>query len=83
MSNISRRPDTGVPLYGLYLGSKNGEAWQKADRDAVFVTVSKHFENFTVSEAAGCCGSRPVPTLILWIGTRDAETKASRVSGLS
>lgn len=80
MARVPRQPDSVVPVYSLFLGSEGGAAWQQSDRDTVFVEASRLFESFTVSDADGCYRGRPVPTLVLRIGTSDRE-RVMRLAG--
>ena len=72
-----------VPVHCLYLGSRDGDPWDREDRNAVIREAAGFFESFTINEADGYYEGRPVPTLILRIGTdnTDRVTRLADVLG--
>ena len=74
MAGSSVSPDTGLPVYSLFVGSKNGDAWRSSERDAVFAEASRLFDSFTMTEATGSFRGRCVPTLVIRLGTNEEQT---------
>ena len=62
---------TALPVHSLYVGSRDGQAFPDADRQAVTDTVSALFDCFTVIDADGYYKGRSVSTLVIKIGTDD------------
>ena len=65
--------DVGMPVHGLFIGSRNGDAWSAEERDAVFTETSRLFKSFTIMDALGCYMGRPVPTLMVRVGSNDVH----------
>ena len=65
--------DVGMPVHGLFIGSRNGDAWSPEERDAVFTETSRLFKSFTIMDAMGCFMGRPVPTLMVRVGSNDVQ----------
>ena len=65
--------DVGMPVHGLFIGSRNGDAWSPEKRDAVFTETSRLFKSFTIMDALGCYMGRPVPTLMVRVGSNDVH----------
>ena len=65
--------DVGMPVHGLFIGSRNGDAWSPEKRDAVFTETSRLFKSFTIMDAMGCYMGRPVPTLMIRVGSSDVH----------
>ena len=65
--------DVGMPVHGLFIGSGNGDAWSPEKRDAVFTETSRLFKSFTIMDAMGCYMGRPVPTLMIRVGSNDVQ----------
>ena len=65
--------DVGMPVHGLFIGSRNGDAWSPEKRDAVFTQTSRLFNSFTIMDAMGCYMGRPVPTLMVSVGSNDVR----------
>ena len=65
--------DIGMSVHGLFIGSRNGDAWSPEDRDAVFTETSRLFKSFTIMDAMGCYMGRPVPTLMIRVGSDDVH----------
>ena len=65
--------DVGMPVHGLFIGSRNGDAWSPEECDAVFTETSRLFKSFTIMDAMGCYIGRPVPTLMIRVGSNDVH----------
>ena len=65
--------DVGIPVHSLFIGSRNGDAWSPEERDAVFTETSRLFKSFTIMDAMGCYMGRPVPTLMIRVGSNDVQ----------
>ena len=65
--------DVAMPVHGLFIGSRNGDAWSPEKRDAVFTETSRLFKSFTIMDAMGCYMGRPVPTLMIRVGSNDVH----------
>ena len=65
--------DVGMPVHGLFIGSRNGDAWSPEKRDAVFTETSRLLKSFTIMDAMGCYMGRPVPTLMIRVGSNDVH----------
>jgi hypothetical protein len=61
-----------LPVYSLYVGSRDGNALPDVDRRAVIDTVSASFDCFTVVDADGYFKGRSVATLVIKIATEDS-----------
>ena len=73
MIENSSADDVGAAVHGLFIGSRNGDAWSPEDRDAVFTQTSRLFNSFTIMDAMGCYMGRPVPTLMVRVGSNDVQ----------
>jgi hypothetical protein len=62
------------PVYSLYVGSRDGNAFPDVDRRAVTDTVSASFDCFTVVDADGYFKGRSVATLIIKIATENSAS---------
>ena len=65
--------DVGMPVHGLFIGSRNGHPWSSEEREAVFTEKSRLFKSFTIMDAMGCYMGRPVPTLMIRVGSNDVH----------
>ena len=65
--------DVGMPVHGLFIGSRNGDALSPEERDEVFTETSRLFKSFTIMDAMGCYIGRPVPTLMIRVGSNDVR----------
>ena len=63
--------DVGMPVHGLFIGSRNGDAWSPEERDAVFTETSRLFNSFTIIDALSCYMGRPFPTQMVRAGSGD------------
>lgn len=61
------------PVYSLYVGSRDGNAFSDGDRLEVTDLVSTIFESFTVLDADGFYQGRSVATLVIKIATDNDE----------
>ena len=61
-----------LPVYSLYVGSRDGNVLPDVDRRAVTDTVSASFDCFTVVDADGYFKGRSVATLVIKIATEDS-----------
>ena len=68
--------DVGMSVHGLFIGSRNGDAWSTEDRDAVFTETSRLFNSFTIMDAMGCYIGRPVRPDDPW-GSNDVQRCAA------
>jgi HD domain-containing protein len=57
--------------YSLYIGSRDGAAFTKADYTNLTALISDCFENFTIKDADGFYKGKPVCTKIIEIATTD------------
>ena len=73
MTENSLVDDNGLAVHGLFIGSRNGSAWSSEERDAVFTETSRLFNSFTIMDAMGFYMGRPVPTLIVLVGSNDVQ----------
>ena len=65
---------TALPVYSLYVGSRDGNTFPDGDRCAVANEVSASFDCFTVVEADGYFKGCRVATLIIKIGSDDTAS---------
>ena len=63
--------NAGQIVYSLYVGSPDGGPFKIADRTALVDDVISRFSGFTISDAQGFFGDRPVATVIVRIATGD------------
>jgi hypothetical protein len=63
-----------LPVHALYVGSRDGNAFPDADRQAVVDATTASFDGFTVVDADGYFKGRSVATLIIKIGTEDSAS---------
>jgi hypothetical protein len=61
----------GLPVHSLYVGSRDGEPFLDADKQAVIEAVAAYFDSFTVSDADGYFQGRSVATQVIKIATAD------------
>ena len=54
--------DIGMSVHGLFIGSRNGDAWSP-----------EVFNSFTIMDAMGCYMGRPVPTLMVRVGSNNVQ----------
>ncbi len=73
MTENSFVDDVGLAVHGLFIGSRNGAAWSSEERDAVFTETSRLFHSFTIMDVMGCYMGRPVPTLMVRVGSNDVQ----------
>ena len=73
MNENSSVDDVGTAVHCLFIGSGNGDAWAPEERDAVFTVTSRLFKSFTIMDAMGCYMERPVPTLMIRVGSNDVQ----------
>ena len=73
MTENSFVDDVGLAVHGLFIGSRNGAAWSSEERDAVFTETSRLFNSFTIMDVMGCYMGRPVPTLMVRVGSNDVQ----------
>ena len=73
MIENSSADDVGTAVHGLFIGSRNGGPWSTEDRDAVFTETSRLFNSFTIMDAMACYRGRPVPTLMIRVGSNDVQ----------
>ncbi len=66
--------DEGLPVHSLYVGSRDGGAFQDTDRQAVIKAASSTFDCFTVFDANGFFQGRSVATLVIKIASNDRAT---------
>jgi hypothetical protein len=67
-----------LPIFSLYVGSRDGEAFPDADRRAVTEAASSAFDCFTVMDADGYFQGRSVATLVIKIAT-DEEARVEEL----
>ena len=63
--------NAGQTVHSLYVGSPDGGPFKVADRTALVDDVISRFSGFTISDAQGFFGGRPVATVIVRIATGD------------
>ena len=73
MNENSSVDDVGTAVHCLFIGSRNGDAWSTEERDEVFTETSRLFKSFTIMDAMGCYMGRPVPTLMIRVGSNDVQ----------
>ena len=61
----------GLPVHSLFVGSRDGEAFPDADRQAVIEATTAAFSSFTVMDANGYFQGRSVATMVIKLGTGD------------
>ena len=66
--------DQLLPIYSLYVGSRDGNPFPDADRQAVIAAVAASFGCFTVFDANGFFQGRSVATLVIKIASNDRAT---------
>jgi hypothetical protein len=71
---MSENSNKGLPVYSMYVGSRDGQAFTDVDRQAVIDAVGIIFECFTVINADGYFQGRSVATLIIKIATNDGAS---------
>jgi hypothetical protein len=64
----------GLPVHSLYIGSRDGQPFPDADRQAVIDTATASFDCFTVVDANGFFEGRSVATLVIKIATHDGAS---------
>ena len=67
----------GLPVYSLFVGSRDGRAFPDADRQAVIKATTAAFSCFTVIDADGYFQGRSVATMVIKLGTEDMEAVIS------
>ena len=60
---------SGLPVHSLYVGSRDGNAFPDADRQAVIEATSSVFDCFTVMDADGYFQGRSVASLVIKVAT--------------
>ena len=79
---MSVTSNKGLPVHSLYVGSRDGEAFPDADREAVVDAVTISFDSFTVIDACGYFQGRRVATLVTKIATDDGAAVAELAGSL-
>ncbi len=60
---------SGLPVHSLYVGSRDGNAFPDAVRQAVIEATSSVFDCFTVMDADGYFQGRSVASLVIKVAT--------------
>jgi hypothetical protein len=60
-----------LPVHSLYVGSRDGQPFPDADRQAVTAAVAASFDCFTVVDADGFFKGRGVATPVIKMATDD------------
>ena len=71
---MPKHTDRLLPVHSLYVGSRDGNPFPEADRQAVTDAVGTSFDCFTVVEADGYFNGRSVATLIIKVATDDGAS---------
>jgi hypothetical protein len=50
--------------FTLYLGNRDGAAWDSASRQGAYPAISAEFANFTVTQGTGFYKGREIPTTV-------------------
>ena len=61
-------------LHRLYVASRRGEPFTRAERSAVIDAVAACFDGFTLSDALGYFRGRPIATLVIDIASADTAS---------
>lgn len=69
----SAPPEPGMPMHTLYLGSEGGTGFRTRDFDTIRSAITLEFESFTMVSARGVYRGKPLPSLIIKIGTVDSD----------
>ena len=69
-----RQHHIDLPVFSLHVGSRDGNAFPDADRQAVIEATSSVFDCFTVMDADGYFQGRSVATIVVKIAT-DEEAR--------
>ena len=67
---LEHEPETLI-LHRLYVASRRGEPFTRAERSAVIDAVAACFDGFTLSDALGYFQGRPIATLVIDIASPD------------
>ena len=71
-----------LPVYSLYVGSRDGGAFSGSDRQAVIDATSAAFGCFTIVDADGFFQRKSVATLIIKVATDDSASVEALSNGL-